>query len=57
MIENLTNIRLPDDLFSRREDVRKIVAEFNIKESPNSRNISDNNGLEEFGIFSMQWIN
>ena len=54
MIEKMISIKLPENLFSNDYNVGKIVAKFNVKDSPNSRNIFStthkSNGLEEFGI-------
>lgn len=55
MIEKIISINLPENLFSDEQNVRKIIAEFNVKDSPNSRRIVgtiyNSDGLEKFGIF------
>ncbi len=54
MIEVLASTDLPDNLFSDDQNIRKIIAEFNVKDSPNSRKIVSTPenilGLEEFSI-------
>jgi len=54
MLEKLASTNLPDNLFTDDQHIRKIKAEFNVKDSPNSHKIAttlgNSRGLEEFSI-------
>jgi hypothetical protein len=56
MIQKLIGTNLPENLFSDDHNMRNILAEFDVKDSPNSRKIVSTNynrrGLEEFGILN-----
>ena len=55
MLEKLASTNLPDNLFTDDQHIRKIRAEFNVKDSPNSRKIAttleNSRGLDEFSIY------
>ena len=55
MIQKIISINLPENLFSDDHNVRNIIAEFDVKDSPNSRKIAltkyNSHGLDEFGMY------